>query len=90
MKINVKAADRQRETVFIKTDFIRLDAFLKFKGIAESGGQAKLFIADGKIKINGEVCTARGKKLRDGDTVSAFSVDYIIKNEINNEIKDEN
>lgn len=81
MKIKVKAAERKNETVTITTDFIRLDAFLKFKGIAETGGQAKCFIQDGITKVNGEVCTARGKKLHGGDTVSIFSVDYKIKNE---------
>lgn len=81
MKIKVKAAERKKETVIIKTDFIRLDAFLKFKGIAETGGQAKCFIQDGITKVNGEACTARGKKLHGGDIVSIFSVDYEIKNE---------
>lgn len=81
MKIKVKAAERKKETVIIKTDFIRLDSFLKFKGIAETGGQAKCFIQDGITKVNGEVCTARGRKIHSGDTVSIFSVDYEIKNE---------
>lgn len=81
MKIKVRAAERKKETVIINTEFIRLDAFLKFKGIAETGGQAKNFIIDGMVKVNGEICTARGKKLRDGDRVSVFSVDYDIKNE---------
>lgn len=81
MKINVKAAKRKNETVIIKTDFIRLDSFLKFKGIAETGGQAKQFIQDGIVKVNGEICTSRGKKIRNNDTVSIFSTDYSIKNE---------
>lgn len=81
MKIKVKASERKKETVIIKTDFIRLDSFLKFKGIAETGGQAKCFIQDGITKVNGEVCTARGRKIHSGDTVSIFSVDYEIKNE---------
>lgn len=45
---------------------------MKFKGIAETGGQAKTFIQDGIVKVNGEVCTARGKKIHAGDTVSIF------------------
>ena len=81
MKIKVKAAERKKETVIITTEFIRLDAFLKFKGIAETGGQAKCLIQDGITKVNGEVCTARGKKIHGGDIVSIFSVDYEIKNE---------
>jgi ribosome-associated protein len=62
MKIKVKAIDRKSENVKISTDFIRLDSFLKFKGIAETGGQEKQFIQDGIVKVNDEVCTARGKK----------------------------
>lgn len=81
MKIKVKAAERKKETVIIKTDFIRLDSFLKFKGIAETGGQAKSFVQDGIVKVNDEICTARGRKIRNGDKVSVFSVDYFIKNE---------
>lgn len=81
MKIKVKAASRKSEDVIITTEFIRLDSFLKFKGIAETGGQAKAFIQDGIIKVNGEICTARGKKIRNGDIISAFSTDYHIKNE---------
>lgn len=84
MKIKAKATPRKNENVNITTEFIRLDAFLKFKGIAETGGQAKTFIQDGIVKVNGETCTARGKKIHggDGDTVSVFSVDYkIITNE---------
>ena len=78
MKIKAKIAEKQHVTKKIDTDFIRLDAFLKFKGIAETGGQAKTFIQDGIVKVNGEVCTARGKKIHAGDTVSIFSVDYKI------------
>ena len=81
MKIKAKATPRKNEDVKITTEFIRLDAFLKFKGIAETGGQAKCFIQDGITKVNGEVCTARGKKIHGGDIISIFSVDYEIKNE---------
>ncbi len=55
--------------VEIKTDFIKLDSFLKFANLVMSGGEAKLFIADELVKVNGEICTMRGKKLRDGDIV---------------------
>jgi ribosome-associated protein len=81
MKIKVKVGEHQKETVKISTDFIQLQSFLKFKGISETGGQAKEFIQDGIIRVNGEVCTARGKKIRPGDTVTAFAVDYLITNE---------
>lgn len=81
MKIKVNAVPHKKETVKINTDFIQLQSFLKFKGIAETGGQAKEFIQDGIIRVNGEVCTARGKKIRPGDIISAFAVDYEITNE---------
>lgn len=81
MKLRVRRIEHTKETVRIDTEFIQLQAFLKFKGIAETGGQAKEFIQDGIIRVNGEICTARGKKLRNGDIVSAFSVDYTITNE---------
>ena len=57
----------QTETVKIETPFIRLDALLKFAGAAGTGGEAKLLIQDGGVKVNGEVCTMRGKKLYPGD-----------------------
>ena len=79
MRVSVRPAKRREETVYINTDFIRLDGFLKFKGIAMTGGEAKSFVQDGIVKVDGEVCTARGKKLRQGNTVSIFSVDYQIK-----------
>lgn len=81
MIIKIKKAPHKQETVKINTDFIQLQSFLKFKGIAETGGQAKEFIQDGIILVNNEICTARGKKLRNGDVVTAFAVDYTIINE---------
>lgn len=81
MKLKVKVAPRKKEVVKINTDFIQLQSFLKFKGISETGGQAKEFIQDGIILVNGEICTARGKKLRHGDVVTAFATDYEIVNE---------
>lgn len=53
----------------IDSEYIRLDALLKFGGAVETGGQAKVFIQMGKAEVNGEVCTQRGKKLRPGDRV---------------------
>lgn len=57
------------EKIIIKTEFIRLDALLKLSGAVETGGQAKFSVQNGEVKVNGEVCTMRGKKLRPGDTV---------------------
>ncbi len=51
------------------TDFIKLDAFLKLSCACSTGGEAKIIIQDGFVKVNDEVCYQRGKKLRDGDCV---------------------
>ena len=53
----------------ITTEFIRLDALLKFAALVGTGGETKYVIAEGLVKVNGEACTMRGKKLREGDIV---------------------
>ena len=50
-------------------EYIKLDQFLKLANMVESGGQAKVLIQGGQVKVNGEVETRRGRKLRQGDTV---------------------
>ena len=60
----------KKETVAISTEFIKLDALLKYAGLVNSGGEAKTLIQEGDVLVNGEVCTMRGKKLRPGDTVT--------------------
>ena len=62
----------------ISTEFIKLDAFLKFTGAVGTGGEAKIRIADGEVLVNGEVCTMRGKKLRNGDTVQLGKENYTV------------
>ncbi|MDD6226120.1 MAG: RNA-binding S4 domain-containing protein [bacterium] len=57
------------EKIKIDEDFIRLDSLLKFSGLAETGGHAKLLVQNGQVMLNGEVCTMRGKKIRKGDKV---------------------
>lgn len=59
----------QEERIKITTEFIKLDSLLKFAGVVETGGEAKLAIQEGHVTVNGEVCTMRGKKLRPGDRV---------------------
>ena len=58
------------EEVKIYTEYIKLDDFLKFAGILGTGGMAKAVIQDGLVKVDGEICTMRGKKLRGGEVVS--------------------
>ena len=65
--------------IIIKTEFIKLDAFLKYCGACETGGEAKLSVQEGYVSVNGEVCTMRGKKLRDGDTVSFGGETFAVK-----------
>lgn len=57
------------ETITIETEFIKLDALLKFAALTGTGGEAKQVIADGMVAVNGETCTMRGKKIRPGDAV---------------------
>ena len=58
------------ETITIETEFIKLDALLKFAALTGTGGEAKQVITDGVVAVNGETCTMRGKKIRPGDTVT--------------------
>jgi ribosome-associated protein len=53
----------------IETDYIKLDSFLKANNIVQSGGEAKLAIQEGLVRVNGEIETRRGRKLRPGDRV---------------------
>ncbi|MFI3207062.1 MAG: RNA-binding S4 domain-containing protein [Clostridia bacterium] len=53
--------------VKIETEFIRLDNLMKLSGAVDTGGMAKVAIQNGHVKVNGEVCTMRGKKMRPED-----------------------
>ncbi len=55
------------EIIKINDEYIKLDSLLKFSGLAQTGGEAKVLIQSGQVFVNGEVCTMRGKKMRDGD-----------------------
>ena len=65
--------------VKITTEFIKLDQLLKFAGAVAIGSEAKEIILDGQVKVNGEVCTMRGKKIRSGDTVTVNGQDISIE-----------
>ncbi len=54
----------------IHTEYIKLDALLKFAGLVETGGEAKERIQAGEVKVNGQVCVMRGKKCRAGDKIA--------------------
>ena len=58
------------EKIQIETEFIKLDSLLKFAALVGTGGEAKMVIGEGMVRVNGEVCTMRGKKIFPGDRVS--------------------
>ena len=57
------------EKILLNTEFIKLDSLLKFAALVGTGGEAKVVISEGMVKVNGEVCTMRGKKIYPGDRV---------------------
>ena len=58
------------ENIVIETEYIKLQDLLKFASLVSTGGEAKLAVAAGEVRVNGEVCAQRGKKIRPGDAVS--------------------
>ncbi|MEL7649542.1 MAG: RNA-binding S4 domain-containing protein [Sedimentibacter sp.] len=69
------------ESIYISTEFIKLDQLLKYANAVEGGGMAKNVIQDGLVKVNGQVELQRGKKLREGDIVEFNNEQYIISKE---------
>lgn len=63
----------------VTTEFIKLDQLMKFADMVQSGGEAKMIIAQGLVLVNGEICTQRGKKIRPGDEVEFDGETYAIK-----------
>ncbi len=57
------------EKIKIDTEYIKLDQLLKLANIAQSGGHAKILILSEEVKVNGNIVTERGKKIRSGDIV---------------------
>mgnify|MGYP001406826858 CR=1 FL=1 len=57
------------QKIFIETEYIKLDSFLKYAGCVRSGGEGKEAVLEGKVLVGGKVCLERGKKLREDDTV---------------------
>lgn len=66
------------EKIKIDTEIIKLDSFLKWAAIVSSGSEAKFLIQEEMIKVNNEICTQRGKKLKIGDIVTFENLDYEI------------
>ena len=82
MKVRVtkKVSDRAVE-IPIHTEYITLQDFLKFANAIESGGMAKNMIQNGQVRLNGEICTQRGRKLRAGDRVEYLHQLYAVTQE---------
>ncbi len=78
MKVTVKKKEPNAIPVAIQTEFIKLESALKFANAVESGGMAKNVIQDGRVSVNGEICTMRGKKLYAGDKFSFMGAIYVI------------
>ena len=69
----------KEQTCKIETEYIKLQDLLKFAGLTETGGEAKLAIQNGEVSVNGETCTMRGKKLRPGDKASLDGVTITVQ-----------
>lgn len=63
----------------ITTEFIKLDQLMKYADMVQSGGEAKMLIAQGLVLVNDEICTQRGKKIRQGDQVEFDGETYSIQ-----------
>jgi ribosome-associated protein len=77
MKVTVKKKDNAVR-VAITTEYIKLQDALKFANVVYSGGEAKTVILEEQVKVNGEICTMRGKKLRPGDKVEFAGQHFVI------------
>lgn len=78
MKVRVRRVTETQRNVPISTEFIKLESFLKLADLVPSGGVAKTLIQEGEVRVNGEVCTMRGKKLRPGDCVQLDAGTYTV------------
>ena len=77
MKVTVKVKENAQELA-IHTEYIKLQDALKYANVVYSGGEAKQLILDEQVKVNGEVCTMRGKKLRTGDKFQFEGYKFVI------------
>ena len=78
MKVRITKRNADEIKVPIVTEYIKLEALLKLVNVAGSGGMAKNMILNEDAKVNGEVCTMRGKKLRPGDKAEFMGTVYLV------------
>lgn len=76
IKIKAKVVQKEHQQFALKGEYIRLDDLLKNVGVVNTGGHAKIVIQEGEVKVNGEICTMRGKKLRQGDNAEFEGIIY--------------
>lgn len=62
----------------IDSEFIKLQDLLKLGGAVDTGGMAKVVIQNGEVRVNGEICTMRGKKMRPGDVAVFNNLELIV------------
>ena len=79
MKVTVTKKEPDATPLVIHTEFIKLQDAMKYANLVYSGGEAKQLIAEGRVKVNGEVCTMRGKKLYAGDCFSFMGGRYVMQ-----------
>ena len=82
MKVTVRKKDVAAIPLFIHTEFIKLQDAMKYANIVYSGGEAKQLILEEQVLVNGEVCTMRGRKLRDGDCFTFQGQSYLISSHV--------
>ena len=79
MKVTVRKQGAKPEIpVVIHTEFIKLQDAMKYANIVYSGGEAKTLILEEQVKVNGEVCLMRGKKLYPGDRIEFMGQKFLI------------
>lgn len=84
MKVTVTKKIANETPLVIHTEFIKLQDAMKYANVVYSGGEAKQLILEEQVKVNGEICTMRGKKLYPGDLFSFMGGNYrICANESN-------
>ena len=80
-RIKVKLLEIKEQPLPIRTEFIKLDQALKFCGVAETGGHAKELVEKGAVRVNGETCLSRGRKLTPGDSFEYKDTRFTIMKE---------
>lgn len=69
------------QEISIRDDFIKLGQLLKLSGLVESGVDAKYFIQDGLVSVNGEIDTRRGRKIVPGDIIEFDGEKVVVVND---------